>query len=499
MKRQRNILIFHCDQMRFDALGVNGHPGNPTPNLDRLAASPGTANFTRHIVANPGCMPSRASFFTGLYGAGHGVWTNGVPLPRREYAMANHDMESWAHVDVTPEPATMGDLFGAAGYATAAIGKVHLQPGIGLPGRHVPEATEWWQSGKGRDWRGPYYGFQYAELTHGHGENVAKLGHYADWLAREHPDVLRQLPTQGPRPVAGLNELYLSAIPSELHSSAWVADRTIRWLEQRDASKPFLLFAGFSDPHHPFNPPADAYAAFADAPYLPEQDRQGLAVRGNPGLAQEPFDCRHFSETDVAWVRRTTACMTHLIDRAVGRVLAALDRLKLSDDTIIIFTSDHGDFLCDHGLLRKSHFPSDVLLRVPFLLRVPGRDLPKTVARPMSNTDVLPTLAKLCNVPVTPQIQSHGHDALAGDEYPVMMTASTGFPRSQNLTVYDGRYRYSEFPVAGYRELVDHANDPFETRNILAGNPDVAARLRRQLADKLLQTWQSNTGCLSAW
>ena len=110
MKRQRNILIFHCDQMRFDALGVNGHPGNPTPNLDRLAASPGTANFTRHIVANPVCMPSRASFFTGLYGAGHGVWTNGVPLPRREYAMANHDMESWAHVDVTPEPASFPPL-----------------------------------------------------------------------------------------------------------------------------------------------------------------------------------------------------------------------------------------------------------------------------------------------------------------------------------------------------------------------------------------------------
>ena len=112
---QKNVLILHTDQQRYDCLGSSGNSFIRTPNLDQLAAE-GT-RFTRHIAANSACMPSRASLMTGLYPPGHGVWANGVALNRQEYARVTPPAPPW-RTEIVPQPPTLADVFGGAGGTT---------------------------------------------------------------------------------------------------------------------------------------------------------------------------------------------------------------------------------------------------------------------------------------------------------------------------------------------------------------------------------------------
>lgn len=500
----RNVILIHADQMRADALGCSGNPVAVTPHLDGLAAS-GT-RFTRHIAANPVCSPSRASLLTGLYPTGHGLWTNGVPLPRAEYQVHDPRFQDWSHIRIVPEPVTLADWLGAAGYDTAAIGKLHLTPSLSPATYGHPESDARWDTGANDAWSGPYYGFRHVELTHGHGEGPMRRGHYACWLAREHPEALPLLDAGGPasRLVPEVPDLFVSQVPSSLHHSAWIADRAISWLNHgRDPGRSFCLFLGFPDPHHPFTPCADVWPDFANRAVGPAIDPAGAGLQGNPGFMQNPFRVGHLPPESQTIIRRATAAMVHQIDCAVGRLLTALDRLELTQDTVVVFTSDHGDFLCDHGLLRKWVFASDVLLRVPFLLRAPGAGLPSVVDAPMSNVDVLPTLASL--IGVAPPAHMQGRDMVAelrtGGEHPVFAMASIGRPESVNLTIYDQRFRYTCFPHAGFAELFDHAEDPGECRN-RATDPALAGERRRLhtvLSEAMLNTWTPNVGCVAAW
>jgi arylsulfatase A-like enzyme len=153
MTSRPNVLILHTDQQRSDSLGCMGNRYVHTPNLDLLAAD-GTV-FTRHISSNTICMPSRASLFTGLYPPAHGVWTNGVPLNRREYATV--DIRSVGE-GVRPEPPTAADVFAADGYDTAAFGKLHLTPNLAPASFGYQETWSRWEDGGLDDWHGPTSG-----------------------------------------------------------------------------------------------------------------------------------------------------------------------------------------------------------------------------------------------------------------------------------------------------------------------------------------------------
>ena len=138
---KKNVILLHTDQQRGDHLGCMGNPYIRTPNIDRLAAE-GTL-CTRHIVANPICSPSRASFFTGLYPPGHNVWCNGVPLNRREFNdidRRNENVAPQGSSGFDPEPTTIADMFAAAGYDTASFGKLHLTPYLAPENRGFPES-----------------------------------------------------------------------------------------------------------------------------------------------------------------------------------------------------------------------------------------------------------------------------------------------------------------------------------------------------------------------
>ncbi len=490
-----NILIFHCDQLRFDALGCNGNTFAATPNIDRLAE--GGTRFTRHITANPVCMPSRASFFTGVYPPGHGVFSNGVPLNRREFMNWPDPPRGGNKAALTLEPPTMADVFAQAGYDTASLGKLHLRPNVVADSCRDPES---WMNPLDHfaTWNGPYYGFRHVETTAGHGEHPAIRGcHYALWLHQEHPEVVERVhagPAE-PRPAPAEPELYASSIPGELHHSAWLADRCIEYLEKgRPKEKPFFAFVGFPDPHHPFCPPIDLLNLFRDAHvHEPTRCEHEPWERHPGGDAKPQAIGKSLTAEQKRDVIRYTYAMVHGIDRAVGRVLDHLNKRSLDKNTIVVFTSDHGDYLCDHDRLRKCGLASDPLVHVPLIIRTPDHRLPRTINTPASNVDVMPTLGALAGVPMPHDL--HGSDltreATRAAHHAFVFSSIVGRNDLRNYTVYDHDHRLTWYPrvtredanhAEGFVELFNHPNDPGECRNLAAsGEPRDSDRVREMM------------------
>lgn len=478
----KNVLILHTDQQRADSLGCTGNRYAITPHLDQLAEQ--GVCFERHIAANPVCMPSRTSFFTGLYPPGHGVWNNGVALNRRSLIPVN-GTQFVSHENMTPQPLTMPDLFASHGYDTASFGKLHLTPNFAPESWHFPEGMLNWRKGEFDDWHGPYYGFRTVDLTLNHGEGPCRLGHYALWLKEHHPEVLEALNAEKTYPAPAMNNLYVSSLPMALQNSNWLADRFISFLESdRQMDRPFFAFVGFPDPHGPFTPCPDALERFEDRPVMPPRDPQGNGFRLTDSMDVLKYR-RHVWEQLTAEQRelpaRYTNAMVYQIDCAVGKIIEALKQNGRWDDTIVVFTSDHGDFLGDHNLIQKDTVGNDSLCRVPLLLRDPqGTTLPKRIDAPMSNCDVMPTLAALAGIDVPDGL--HGTNIVealnAGRETHAFCYATGGDPASVNHTIYDRRHRLTWYPVDGFVELFDHHEDPQEARNLAE---DTAYREVRQL------------------
>lgn len=496
-----NILILHADQLRYDSMGCAGNPHARTPNLDRLATE-GTF-CSRHISSSPVCMPSRASLLTGLYPPGHNLWINGVALNRREYVRFD---PRCSPTEVVSQPATVADVFADAGYDTSLFGKPHMTPYLAPAENSYPESYAMWKSGRMDDWRGPYYGFQHAELTIGHGEDPCHMGHYALWLKREHPEALEALTREDrsrERPVPQQEDCFASTLPFDLHNSAWLADRFSSYLrEERPSGKPFLSFIGFPDPHHPFTPCEETARQFADAPVPDPVDPDGEAWEGLPSLMVMQHRLRGFTAEDRRMIIRYTYAMVHQIDRAVGRIVEALRATGELDNTIIVFTGDHGDFLCDHGMLYKGYGAADALLHVPLIIRAPGGGLPPRIDAPVSNCDVLPTLTALAGI-ATPDAL-HGSSLTEdpeSDTRTAMAFCNPGDPRGNNYTIYDRQYRFTIYPGLTHTEFFDHRTDAGECVNRAQ---DDTCRTRRnhllsELRTRFLEISNPILGRVCAW
>jgi arylsulfatase A-like enzyme len=201
-----------ADQLRWDGIGAAGNPIVQTPHLDRIAHE--GVRCDAAYVANPFCMPARASVLTGRWPHAHGLWDNGVRLP--------------------PESVTLATVLARRGYQTGLVGKGHLDV-HGLP--ESPDYHAGWDDPQRAAWTGPYYGFAEAHLTCGHNRAA---GHYGAWLYREHPDAVPLLEWDRALapPVAGA---WKSPLPVELHSSTWVGDRSVAFI-RRHAGRPFFLW-----------------------------------------------------------------------------------------------------------------------------------------------------------------------------------------------------------------------------------------------------------------
>lgn len=421
-----NILLITTDQQRPDSLGCYGSAWMRTPRLDALAAA--GVRFDRAYCANPVCTPSRVTLFTGQYPSRHGAWNVGC--------------------NAVDDGAFIGHALAAAGYRTHHIGKAHWQANT-APAADSVESL--YQNPRFPGWTGPYHGFQSVELSLGHnGYNL---------IAGEHAESVRAATPAGgfswrprcTRPFGG--EAIDWGLPTALHASVWTAERGAAFLRGHAAEspgQPFFLHLGFQDPHHPHAVPEDLPAALRVPPEavpLPRERPGELAdrpdhyraahegrLKTHPSRGAHPmagqgdgFDFRDLPEHDQREARAYHYTLCRLIDREVGRVLDTLDELGLADDTLVVFTSDHGELLGDHGLWQKGSFIFDEGLRVPLIARWPARWAGgRAVTAPISLADLAPTFLAAAGLPAD---GSDGHPRDGVDWLPALDSSTSPGPR----------------------------------------------------------------------
>jgi len=319
------------------------------------------------------------------------------------------------------------------------------------------------------------------------------VGHYERWvLARADPDELLRLwaESAGP-PTEGAAQTWHSALPAAWHSSAWIADRGVQWLKKRDPMRPFCAWISFPDPHQPFDCPVPWSRLHdpKDVP-LPKHRDADLSQRpwwyqasleGTPQLADPRMQnlrakvSRIPRQTD-RQLAHTTANyygMISLIDHNVGRVLAALDELGLRNDTLVVFTTDHGEMLGNHGLYLKGPWPLDDLLRVGLIVAGPGIAAGQVVDDPVSTIDLAATFYDFAGVASSLCLQGMSLKPLLDGEWQRRegvysewhVHPSRCGVGLQLRTVRTRTHKCSFELGTGAGELYDLVNDPDETIN----------------------------------
>jgi arylsulfatase A-like enzyme len=473
---QPNVLIFCTDEQRADHLGCMGHSRLKTPHIDRIAAE-GTL-FRNCYTSSPVCMPARATMFTGLTNRATGVRCNGISLPEN-----------------IP---TLPGLLAAAGYRTHAVGKLHLKTWGTPRGFDVievetpeqnPERRIFWNRGLIRKSPPNYYGFQTQDSAHGHVNYIN--GDYKTWLDEEHPGAYEgyACSNKNPRPLE---------IDPSLHYNTWIADRSIEFIEQqKDSDSPWFLWCSFPDPHEPFAAVRKWSDIYGDIGIELSQSSVEVVSADNSetlgaiGLAPKQHDLAYIR----ACLRQTYGMISH-VDEQVGRVLDTLDRVGATDNTVVIFVSDHGDQLGEHGLFYKGLYPYDGHSRIPFVARVPWSSAKgRVVDDVVSLLDLVPTVLDLTGVDqpddqrVTAAWREGAHVApsLPGEVLTPVLTRGARPARCSALIELD-EDRYEAFDTVQMRALVtnehkivfyaptnevmlfDRARDPDEMKNV-AGDP----------------------------
>jgi arylsulfatase A-like enzyme len=511
--RRPNILVVIADQLRADHLGFAGNAEVNTPHLDHLADR--SAVFERAFVANPTCMPNRASLITGRWPSAHGTRCNGIALE--------------------PDASTFVRSLAREGYRTAAVGKLHHQnmgwdfepeqrgqirdtaPGL-LDGawpdaRARGRAPGWdqWENRARHDAADvalppDYYGYDEVDLVIGHGD--APGGHWRHWaLARGvDPDALGG-PAASPEPVRGWDQVYTSAIPASAHPTRYIGERAeARIRDAAGKEEPFFLFVSFPDPHHPFAPPAE-YAQRHDPAALslprgfdqdhgssPTHIQKMVAARGTPN--QDPTMSFAVTEEQYRAAAAAQYGLIEFMDEQIGRILGALEETGQAEDTVVVFTADHGDLFGDHGLMLKHFVHYEAVTRVPLLLHLPANAAPRRIPALVSTTDLAPTFLDLAGaghfngiqgtslLPLLDGTRHTLHDALLIEEdQPFSLEGLPAPVRMRSVVTDQGRL--TRYFGADEAELYDHRSDPDELRNIM-GEPE-AAELEAALGLALLE------------
>jgi arylsulfatase A-like enzyme len=494
--RRPNFLLFITDQHHADFLGCYGHPTVQTPNIDAIAAA-GT-RFDNFFVNNPVCMPNRATLMTGRLSSQHKVRSNGIPLPLGSV--------------------TFPDLLMAQGYDTALIGKSHLQTMTGRPpiaGKPAPkfadtapsvelseavrpvpgeasydqEHPKHWQGNEPLKMTLPFYGFGHVDLLTGHGQRVG--GHYYQWLktqtadADAYRDTDNQLDHDYVCPQA-----HRMKLPEELHPTNYLANQAVEYLAapgRKDT--PFFAMVSFPDPHHPFTPPGKYWDMYDPADMelprsfgLPddqvppsvlwarEQRATGQGSDGESAMA--------VGEREVREALALTCGMITLVDDAIGRVMAQLRSNGLDQETVIVFMSDHGDYLGSHGLLLKGPLHYRDIIRTPFIWADPKRQTVGSVSTDAmcSTMDVAASILERAEIEPNNGMtgESVGDVLTGGSERndPVIIEDDgqrtyMGYPSAPKVrTVVTKEWRLTVAHNVEWGELYDLRNDPDEINNL---------------------------------
>lgn len=457
-----NVIVVLADQLNANWMGMTGNRQVFTPNLDHFAQ--GAIRFDSAYCQNPICTPSRVSFLSGQYAHNHGHYVLSGP--------SNFGMDNlFRH-------------FRTHGHRTGGYGKLHL-----------PLTPRQWVADDLDDFADAY---DDRDGTVGKSEfldGLARDGLRADEDSWHNPGGYSQWSiTQDAAP---------SRLPYERTMERWAVDRALNFIDQ-PSDKPFFLQINFQKPHHPLLPQQEFWDLYPEVE-LPESffhepthrpphfraewERQ----RGRAWEYAQPGE----SFTDGArraW-RGTLACVTQ-IDDVFGRLLAGLEGRGLSENTIIVFSSDHGAYHGLHGLMEKAPgICSEEVCRIPLLIRAPGWQPGFSVSSGLvESVDLAPTLCTLAGLPAMPT--SDGEDLTA-----ICTTATAGKPvalteNAWSKAIRFGPWRYVHYPQgffgdeSGTGELYQIEDDPLETRNLFSdpGHAGVVAEARQRLLDRIITT-----------
>jgi uncharacterized sulfatase len=435
--KRPNVLFISVDDMNND-LGCYGHPIVKSPNIDRLAAR--GVRFDRAYCQYPLCSPSRTSLMTGLR-----------PDTTQVYDLQKHFRK------VLPDVVTLSQLFMKGGYFAARVGKIYHygNPGqIGTPGLDDPPSWNVAINPRGRD-----------------------------------KDEENLLTNHTPKRGLGSSLSFLSAEGTDdEQTDGKVAAEVIRLLEE-NKDKPFFIAAGFYRPHCPYIAPKKYFDLYPLASVHMRKHMPGERKRGPmPAFASsQPWPWFGVTQEQGDEALRAYWATITFVDAQVGRLLDALDRLKLTDNTIVIFWSDHGYHTGEHGLwMKMSLFENSA--RVPLIIAAPGRAQGKASPRTVELVDLYPTLADLAGLDPPDNLAGASLRPLLDDPSARWdRPAYTQLQRAQfpGYSVRDERYRYTEWD-GGSRgvQLYDYETDPGELKNLAAdpAHAGTVERMKRLLA-----------------
>ena len=419
-KIRPNILFLFTDQQRADTVHAAGNRTIRTPVMDRLCRE--GVNFTRAYTPSPVCVSARCSLITGQYAHHTGCYDNGFPMPE--------------------DRPSMMDLLAQAGYQTHGVGKMHFtRDSQALRGFEARDTQE--------ELKGRVADDDYLQYVHGQG-----FEHVHDAMGAR-------------------GEMYyipqISQFPARLHPTTWVADRSLDFLKRRDRSRPFFLWTSFIHPHPPFSPPTPWNKLYR-GPLMPLPKRPGdmedLWTYYNRHQNRYKYRDAGLDDNFLRVMRAYYWACVSCIDYNAGRILAALEESGELDNTLILWSSDHGEFLGDYNCFGKRSF-LDAACRIPMLLRYPER-FPAGVSEetPASLVDILPTF-----------VNAAGGDigAVARDGVDLAGLVGQGKPRTVysqlqrgNRGMYmacNGDFKYFYSAADDKEYLLDHRVDPEETRN----------------------------------
>ena len=450
--KSRLICVDHWPGRMVHAIG---HPTVLSPTIDQLVAN-GVA-FTNAYATTPLCVPARRELMTGTFSPTHGSRGGG-------------SMTSDGAARRMPDVPTMAQTFRDAGYQTFAVGKLHVHPQrdrIGFDDALLNEEGRMANNEDGvREDDYEHYltdqGYSGMEFSHGHSNDY----NYAAW-----------------------------PLPDHTHSTNWTARETAKAIARRDPTRPAFWYMSFTAPHPPMNP-LESYMNIyrdidVDMPFIGEwaQEWEELpyALKSRP----RRIDGRHFTDEETRTVRRAFYALSTQVDHQIRAVIGTLKEQGLVDDTIVMFTCDHGDLLGNHHMYTKMVFYEDSA-KIPMVL-APTEALMDRVGynrlddRLVAQADVMPTLLDLCDIPIPETVEGlsmvgdERHDHLYGEMY--------DGPTATRM-IRDRRHKLVYYPAGNYFQLFDIEEDPDEMRDVSEdrGNAEVRERLTQLLIGRLYGT-----------
>lgn len=505
LQSRPNVLFVITDQQRADHCGFMGNAVVATPHLDGLANT--GMVFDNAWVSNPVCMPNRSTILTGRMPTAHGVIFNDRSL-------------DW-------EANTFARRFDESGYQTALIGKSHLQHGMsrnsvvayrGEPVTHSLAPAGWDEiehferySPRAAPVVDNFYGFRHIELAIDHGARAT--GHHQLWALERgaaHADLEAGYGPDAPGNSRSEHwwQIYQPPYETRHHSTSFVTERTINFIETAtDNGDPWLAWCSFPDPHHPMTPPGAWFHRHKGEDMLLPDTRHDTLDGAPAHLRQfraiHPRDqrnwvapCGHGSDGLLGEAIAATYGMIEMIDDGVGQIVGCLEKLGIADNTIIVFTSDHGDMMGDHGLFLKGFMHYRGTLQVPLVISHPemGSGRSSSLA---SSIDLGPTLMDLCDIDGYDGIQGvslapllrdgaakvRDHVLIEDDIAPITARLTPIPAKTRTLVTQTHRYTRNS---KGEEQLFDLTEDPDEMHDLKLTDRDARGRVVDLMVDALI-------------